>query len=184
MPSSRACILGAPSSMESTISVCQRSKVTVSRGLMLVADEGEDVEAVELAAAVEEVRVPRAPRRRRPQPPSRATRSRAAAMVPPVARTSSARRTRPPGAMATASVWTIELRGAVFQGVLGADRLSGQLALLAGRNKGSAEFQSERRAEDEAARLDANDGVDAMAVAVGHQRDGVAHGARDLGAAA
>ena len=81
-----------------------------------------------------------------------------AAAVPPVASTSSMTSTRSSGWMA--SRWISSLSRAVLQLVLLADDGPRQLAGLAHRHERGAEAVGDRRGEDEAAGLDADDAVD------------------------
>ncbi len=58
---------------------------------------------------------------------------------------------------------------AVFQFVILADGLGGQLALLADRHKAAMEAVGHRAAQDKAARLDAGDGFDSTIDEGSHQ---------------
>ena len=95
-------------------------------------------------------------------PPSVSTRRAVAAAVPPVASTSSMMSTRSPGWMA--SRWISSLSVPYSSCVLLAGHGPRQLAGLAHRDEGGADAIGDRRGEDEAAGLDADDPVDADAV--------------------
>ena len=94
-------------------------------------------------------------------PPERRISSIAASAVPPVAIRSSTSSTRV--ALADRVGVNLDRVDAVFEAVFLADRPPGQLALLADRHEAAAELMGDGAAEDEAARLDAGDMVDAGA---------------------
>ena len=94
-------------------------------------------------------------------PPPCFTRSTVARAVPPVASRSSTISTRCPAVDRVAV--HLEAVGAVFEVVGDADRSCRQLAELAHRHEAGADAVGDRRAEDEAAALDADDEVDALA---------------------
>ena len=92
------------------------------------------------------------------------TRSRQARMVPPVASTSSSRRTRWPGGEGVGV--DLEPVVAVLELILLGDRGVGELARLADRHEPGPHLHGQRGAEDEAPGLGRRDDVDASPLEV------------------
>ena len=120
-----------------------------------VRDQRVHVAAGEALAAAEERELDDEARARRTTPPSRSTRPQIASTVPPVASTSSWITTRAP--LGIRSGMHLERVLAVLEEVARADRLRRQLAGPAGRHEAAAGGGRDRRAEDEPARLGADD---------------------------
>ncbi len=91
----------------------------------------------------------------------------AASAVPPVAIRSSTSNILSP--LCDRVGVDLDAVGAVFEFVVVAYGLGGQLAFLADRNEALAQRVGQRRAEDEAARLDAGDLVDLHVLVAAHQ---------------